>query len=987
MRFYIKHKLAAIVLIIIIPMTIFSINHYFEMLMHEKNDAELHNHSVTSDMAKNIGETINDSFGFLRALAKHPAVVNKDSKECDRLFSEMLEFYPNHLNILAAGMDGNNYCSGVYSPEFRSLNYNDRDWFQRGRNGEYVVGDMHISKFFKFPAVMIAMPVFDIHKKQVGVIGAPLNLTKLQQSLAEYNHNLPEESSITVIDSKDNILINTINSGMVGKNIREILDSRELFEKTEGSLELQDKSKTKYLYTFSSIPNARWRVIVAVPAEKAYHSAYHFSSKYIGFLIVVLLMAGIFSLFISRRITGNISALSSGLKEIEKGNLDYKLEISAQDELKELTDSFNQMAKERLYSEKKLRESQTFLSSVLDGIGDGVIVIDRDFRILSANKGYCNQMKVSCEEIIGKYCHQISHKSDIPCYEEENGCECTVKQCFETGKHHRAIHTHYDKDRNIVYVETNSYPLKDAEGNIVSAIETIADVTEQVMLERKLQEITEQYKKLYDDAPDMMQSVNKEGVIIICNKTEAKVLGYELDEIIGQHFIKIIPPETRNECILKFNAIKEKGVYEGELTFMAKDGRRIPVFMKSRAIYDEKGNFLMTDGIIRDISEKKALEAQLIQAQKMEAVGQLAGGIAHDFNNLLTAIIGYGSLLQEELKDNDTFKNYVTNILASAERASRLTESLLAFSRKQVINPKLVKLSDVITKLEKLLTRIIGEDIELKIMLSPEEIGVMVDPVQIEQVLMNLATNARDAMPEGGTLLIETELADFDAEYVRTHAYAKPGKHMLISVTDTGIGMDRKTSERIFEPFFTTKDIGKGTGLGLSMVYGIVKQLNGYINVYSEPGKGTIFKIYIPAVEGETVEIQPSIFSASIKGTETILVAEDDSTARELIKDVLEANGYKVIIAEDGEDALNKFKADTTAINLIVMDVIMPKKNGKEVYEEIKKQRPDMKAVFMSGYTANIIHKKGILEPGIELISKPFSPNALLRKIREVLDK
>ncbi|UCE79781.1 MAG: response regulator [Nitrospiraceae bacterium] len=386
------------------------------------------------------------------------------------------------------------------------------------------------------------------------------------------------------------------------------------------------------------------------------------------------------------------------------------------------------------------------------------------------------------------------------------------------------------------------------------------------------------------------------------------------------------------------------------------------------------------------ITERQKLEQQLLHSQRLEAVGQLAGGIAHDFNNILTTIMGYGSLIKMEMKENDHLRNHVEQILSSAEMASTLTQNLLAFSRKQIINPQPVKLNEIITKTEKILSRLVGEDIELKTILA-EDMTIIADSGQIEQVLMNLATNARDSMPRGGALTFETDIVELDKKFQETHGFGRPGVYGMISVTDSGIGMDKNTRERVFEPFFTTKEIGKGTGLGLSMVYGIVKQHNGFINVYSEPSKGTTFKIYLPLIEAEAKEISITKLPSLQGGTETILVAEDDESVRKLTRDILEKFGYRVIVAEDGEDAVNKFMENKNKINLLLLDVIMPKREGKEVYEEIKGIKPDVKALFLSGYSEDLLQKKGVLEKGLHFIFKPVAVNDLLRKVREVLDK
>jgi CheY-like chemotaxis protein len=373
----------------------------------------------------------------------------------------------------------------------------------------------------------------------------------------------------------------------------------------------------------------------------------------------------------------------------------------------------------------------------------------------------------------------------------------------------------------------------------------------------------------------------------------------------------------------------------------------------------------------------------------MEAIGQLAGGVAHDFNNILTAIIGYGSILHRKMEKNDPLRINVEHMLASADRAAHLTYSLLAFSRKQILDPRHVDLNDIIARVENLLRRVIGEDIELKTSLKKGPVTVNADSGQIEQVLMNLATNARDAMPRGGSFTIETDTLYLDEAFARVHGYGEAGAYALVSVTDTGTGMDEEMRKKIFEPFFTTKEVGRGTGLGLSIVYGIIKQHQGFINVYSEPGKGTAFKIYLPLLKPEIEKKMPAAVyeEEPPRGTETVLVAEDDDAVRELSRAVLEESGYMVIEAKDGADAVDKFMKNRDAVRLVILDMIMPKKSGKEAYEEIKKTNPAIKTIFVSGYTADKLQREGLLEQGMELIIKPLGPGAFLKKVREVLDK
>jgi signal transduction histidine kinase/CheY-like chemotaxis protein len=394
----------------------------------------------------------------------------------------------------------------------------------------------------------------------------------------------------------------------------------------------------------------------------------------------------------------------------------------------------------------------------------------------------------------------------------------------------------------------------------------------------------------------------------------------------------------------------------------------------------------MIDSLKKRDAEKGELEEQLRHSQKMEAIGTLAGGIAHDFNNILTAIIGYSTLLKHGISDKGRHRAYAEQIIDSSERAATLTHRLLAFSRKQLINPRPVDLNDTIRGIEGMLCRLIDEDIELRFVLDATAPVVLADSVQMDQVLINLVTNARDAMPEGGMITISTAIATRNEGYGRQHDHSLPGDYAIITVSDSGVGMAEEIKARIFDPFFTTKEVGKGTGLGLSMVYGIVKQHEGIVEVVSEPGKGTSFSIYLP-LDRQALEKREVAAPVLVRGgAETILVAEDDAAVRELLKEVLETNGYDVIEARNGEDAIDKFIAFNMKIRLVLIDIVMPKKNGMEVFEEIKRIRPDIKVLFLSGYTREVLGRKGMLEEGFQVITKPVQPGDFLVRLRAMLD-
>ncbi|HEX5855033.1 MAG TPA: ATP-binding protein, partial [Thermoanaerobaculia bacterium] len=389
----------------------------------------------------------------------------------------------------------------------------------------------------------------------------------------------------------------------------------------------------------------------------------------------------------------------------------------------------------------------------------------------------------------------------------------------------------------------------------------------------------------------------------------------------------------------------------------------------------------------RDVTERGALEEQLRQSQKMEAVGRLAGGIAHDFNNLLTVIGGYGELLLNAVPRGDPNREPLEEIVAAGERAASLTRQLLAFSRKQILMPELLDLNSIVAGMDKMLRRLIGEDVDFVTRLDTSAGRVRADPGQLEQVIMNLAVNARDAMPRGGKLTIETANADLDEVYARRHAPVATGPYVMLAVSDTGVGMDAETQARIFEPFFTTKEKGKGTGLGLSTVFGIVNQSGGNVWVYSEPGKGTTFKIYLPRVEEAPMPHEtPSGLYSSVQGTETILVVEDEVSIRTLARKVLESVGYRVVEAKSGPEALELVRRSGDPIHLLLTDLVMPEMAGTELASRLLESRPELRILYMSGYSDDAVVRHGLLDHRHHFLPKPFTPQVLLRKVREVLE-
>ncbi len=482
---------------------------------------------------------------------------------------------------------------------------------------------------------------------------------------------------------------------------------------------------------------------------------------------------------------------------------------------------------------------------------------------------------------------------------------------------------------------------------------------------------------------------DREFRIVGWNPAAERIFGWSAEEVKGKHPFELFVPLEMQAHVSGIWAKLREGEESSRDSVgpaIRKDGTTVDCEWFRTPLRDVTGAMTGLLTMVHDVTEKTRLEKQLLVAQKMESVGTLAGGIAHDFNNSLTGIVGFGELLRMRMAGDEQALHDLDEIQRCAERAATLTRQLLTFARRQVTEPVNLNLNTVVADLMKLIGKVVGEHIEVKTSLEKNVPTIHADRGQIEQVLMNLCLNARDAMPEGGRLTVETGDVDLEEEYVRRNPYMKPGRYALLTVSDTGVGMDEKTRERVFEPFFTTKGPDKGTGLGLAMVYGIVKQHGGFIHLYSEPGKGTAFKVYFPAIEAQPDAV-PTIRREEILrgGMETILLAEDEESIRSLVERTLKELGYTVLVARNGEEAIGIFK-EHKEIALAVLDVVMPRKGGKEAFEEMYKQNPRLKVIFMSGYSANAIRDSFVLIPGMPFLQKPFGPTILARKVREVLD-
>jgi len=543
---------------------------------------------------------------------------------------------------------------------------------------------------------------------------------------------------------------------------------------------------------------------------------------------------------------------------------------------------------------------------------------------------------------------------------------------------------HLLKDGQTIDVEIVSHTLRfrghDAE------LVVVRDITRQKQAEEALRQAERKYRLIFEEAIVGIYQTTPDGHLLSVNPAMARIYGYDSPQdmiaAIGDVQAQLYVDPARREEFKRLLAAQGT-VRNFELQVYRKDRSKMWLWTNARAVR-ENGKIIRYEGTFEDITERKLLEDQLRQAQKMEAIGRLAGGVAHDFNNALAVITGYSDLLQAHLPVSDASHQQAEEIAKAGRRAAALTRQLLAFSRKQIIQPVVLDLNSTTAELEKMLCRLIGEDVQITFKREARLGRVKMDPGQLEQILMNLAINSRDAMPQGGRLCIETANVDLDETYARQNVYVKPGAYVMLSVSDTGCGMDKETQLHIFEPFFTTKESGKGTGLGLSTVYGIVKQNSGYVRVYSEPGQGTTFKIYLPRVAepAQPPAPSPEVLPA---GTETILVVEDEEALRKLTCTCLSSHGYRVLEAANAAQALDLALKFADQIHLLLTDVIMPGKSGRDLAAQLGVLRPGIKVAYMSGYTNDLIDQYGILDPNMVLIEKPFTLHSLLLKVHQVL--
>lgn len=636
---------------------------------------------------------------------------------------------------------------------------------------------------------------------------------------------------------------------------------------------------------------------------------------------------------------------------------------------------------------------ETFAQMALAQAADAVLITTADPLppgpvIVYANPAFTRLTGYLPEEVLGRTAQCLEGINT------QNSLHSGLQAAIANGTASAWRALHYRKNGQEFLMEASVSPLRDPAGNIIYIVATLRDVTDVWLVEEALRQNERLLQHIADTLPAVLFIYDLEaGNLGYVSREALQIVGYLPDELSsgGYDLEAMVHPEDlpllKGE-MAKLHQAPAGYMIEAEFRARHRTGEWKWLMLRSAA-FDKSpdGNLRQILGVVLDVTESRRLREQLIQASKLESLGRLAGGVAHDFNNLLTVIQSYAEMAQAVLPVEHAAYAYVEQILKASEQASNLTNQMLAFARRRLISPQVFNLNDLVRETEAFLRRLIPENIQMVTALSSDLWQVHADPTQFEQVILNLAINARDAMPEGGVLTIETANVMLDESYVARHAEVQAGEYVMLAVSDTGVGMDDRTLARVFEPFFTTKEVGKGTGLGLSTCYGIVKQAGGNIWVYSEPGKGTTFKIYLPRATEVPAALPGRVEDRKVQeGNETVLVVEDNDAVREVAVAALQARGYRVLQAADGEEALELVQSLTEPVHLLLTDVVMPGMSGATLALRLREQYPHLRVLYTSGYTENVIVHHGVLEEGVAFLPKPYRPADLARCVREVLD-
>lgn len=1024
MKIRIRYIIFFILVIIYVPLGISLHFTYIDSLSEVREQFELSHSNLLNGIKLNISSEIEKIKLLLISLSQHKEVKRKNTPYCDKLFAQLKNDCNYCLNILLADEKGNNIGSAINPEEAHKLNYLDKEWFHNGFKEEFYINPPHISKLFKKKTFMVTYPVFE-QGRQIAVLGIPVDLDKIGDIISK-TYTISEKTNIVIVNEKGILVYNLLFPDFVGGPVKTKAVNDLIFSGKRGSKEIVGVDGLKRIFIFDTIDGLGWKVFVSIPPTELYSESFRRVQKQLYVATIVFIVSLILTLIFTRRFSRNTETLLSSFRDLSSGKREIKsFPMTNCHEFNEIFRALNDTTKSLISYESEL-ENLSRAYQLLSEINQKIVRYD-DIDLLF--KEICKdivEIGVYDFALIGEY--EISkedqsikvkgfHSSDkvkdeLNLYNFSDG-KLNSKFLFNLTKEKSFL----IKDRCYLTDDTEGLDLLTFYSNIYTANSLYGLIIigkkektsfidrETVLLQEIVKDIgfavstflTKREKEktewllnsIFTNMGEGLIVVDRDKKIIMANKKYFEIVKKDPKDVIGMHcyecFFDFNKPctEFNKECMLDliFEDGKSKNIY---YQLKEADGSERTYLVRYDPLYED-GEIKYFIIIYSDLTDYKKLELQYLHAQKMESVGRLSAGIAHDFNNILTGIMGSATLAM--MSDiNSKVKNYLDTIIELTDKAANLTKSLLTFSRKQSSNPELININEVLLKTEKILRRVIGENITIKLNLTAKPLYVYIDPSQLEQVVMNLAVNARDAISgDNGFFSISTELVEITESFKKNYGFGREGSYALISFTDNGCGIPQDIMDKIFDPFFTTKGVGKGTGLGLSVVYGIVKSFDGFIKVYSEVGKGTTFKIYFPIIREKVEDIRKDDnFVNPSKLDISVLLVEDDRNVLEVLKGILENLVAKVETAEDGESALNILKDKD--FDLVITDIIMPKLSGVDLFNKVKELNKNVEFIFTSGYPYDLIDEKFFIDKD-KLLQKPITPEKLYNKILSTIRK
>lgn len=984
-----RFRLTLLVMLGVLPPILLILHMWSEQRQLASTQALLVARSVATDISNDQRVVIEMTRRMLADLAENPVIRDLDIPACKRMFETFFRNRPflMYANIGIIDLQGTLVCSVIESAT--PVNMADRDFFQQTlRTGHFSIGRYRVGHFTGKKVISFGYPVLDAGGQLHAVIFAGLELEWFKD--LAISTELPQGATLTLIDADGTILYRYPDQEMwVGRSAPEMEIVKSVLSKSEGMTEATGidgipkyygfqmfGGKYRAGYVYVGIPKA---AVVSQANEALVRNLIWLGISAATGLIVVWFIGYLF-------VVRPVNTLVNASERIAAGELGARTGLDkGSGEIGALGNAFDRMAQSleerdaaREKSEKDLLREKTFTDTAIDSIPGMFYLLDRQGKFLRWNK--------NMERVSGYSADEISNMNALKLFEGDDKALVAdrIMDVFTKGESSVEAYLVSKSGSEIpCYFTGKLLKLDDTECLVGMGIDT----SELKRAEESLRESELKYRSLFEESVDGIYITKKDGTLIDANRSFLDLFGYQREESLGMSVLnyyvdpgdrQIVTEKLDNAGFIKDHFVKMR----------RKDGTEIDCLITGTRRLAKDGSIIGYRGIIRDITEHKSLEKQLVQAQKMEAVGTLAGGIAHDFNNMLAVIQGYSELLLLDKAEGTKEFKAISAIRNSAERGADLVRRILGFSRKLETNLRPIDLNHQVEHAQKLLSRTIPKMISIDIQLDEDLNTINADPVQIEQILLNLAVNAKHAIPEqGGRIIIETRNVILDETYCRTQAEMQPGEYVLLSVSDTGHGMDKYILEHLFEPFFTTKDVGEGTGLGLAMVYGIVQGHKGHIDCISEPGLGTTFNIYFPVIESEVKSDSESIEIMPTSGSETILLVDDEQLVRDFGKDVLSQSGYKVITAANGGDALDIYRERRIEISLVILDLAMPMMGGKECLAKLIEIDPEVKVIISSGYSAEAARSELALGGAKGFVGKPYNLNEMLQTVREVLDE